>query len=344
MIRLPPRAVWRNWLVIGLAAGQLAVWPLAAETVTNVTVAHRFLSAPTNLPPPPMPHAESPVDLFRKLLAMTTTGQHDFLTNRPPAVRLRIQAKLREYAALDPNERELRLRATELRWYLLPLLHESPTNRAAQLTAIPADLRALVNARLLQWDILPPPLQTEFFESEHALRYFTHVDPSNGPPMPPMPPLSPGQRQLHSQPGPDLAHWNSLSGDEHQRITDQFNQFFELTPAEKQKTLNTLSDAERRQMEKTLETFGQLPRGQRLQCLRAFTEFAGMSTAEKQDFLKNAQHWTQMSPKERQTWRDLVTHVPQWPPLPSTLTPPMPPPLPPPLTQRAPPALATNHN
>jgi hypothetical protein len=112
------------------------------------------------------------VDLFRKLLAMTTRpGSMIFLTNRPPAVRLRIQAKLREYAALDPNERELRLRATELRWYLLPLLHESPTNRAAQLTAIPADLRALVNARLLQWDILPPPLQTEFFESEHALRY-----------------------------------------------------------------------------------------------------------------------------------------------------------------------------
>jgi hypothetical protein len=33
-----------------------------------------------------------------------------------------------------------------------------------------------------------------------------------------------------------------------------------------------------------------------------------------------------MSPGERQTWRDLVTHVPQWPPLPPTLLlPPMPP-------------------
>jgi hypothetical protein len=70
-------------------------------------------------------------------------------------------------------------------------------------------------------------------------------------------------------------------------------------------------------MEKTLETFGKLPPGQRLQCIRAFTEFAGMSAQEKQDFLKNAQRWSQMSPKERQTWRDLVTHVPEWPPLPS---------------------------
>jgi hypothetical protein len=108
---------------------------------------------------------------------------------------------------------------------------------------------------------------------------------------------------------------------------------------EKKKTLNTLSDAERQQMEKTLETFGKLPPVQRLKCIRAFTEFAGMSAQEKQDFLKNAQRWSQMSPKERQTWRDLVTHVPEWPPLPSALI--MPPMPPPPIDQRRTP-VATN--
>jgi len=340
MIHPRQRPGVRDWIGAVFAAGLFAAFPLAAQTVTNLHAPHPLILAPANLLPPPPPPAKSPVVLFRELLAMTATERENALTNRPPVVRARILAKVREYAALDPNERELRLRATELRWHLLPLLHESPTNRAALLATIPDYLQPLVNSRLQQWDILPPSLQAEFFESEHALRYFTHVDSSSGPPLPP-----------GWQPGPhdsELTHWDALSGDQRQTITAQFNQFFELTLAEKQKTLNTLSDAERQQMEKTLEMFGQLPHAQRLQCLRAFTEFAGMSAQEKQDFLKNARRWSQMTPKERQTWRDLVTHVPEWPPLPPQAMPPVPsqllPPVPPPLSLHAPPALATNRN
>ena len=77
-----------------------------------------------------------------------------------------------------------------------------------------------------------------------------------------------------------------LSEDQRQKIAAQFNQFFELTPVEKKKTLNTLSDAERQQMEKTLETFGKLPPAQRQKCIRAFTEFAGMSARGKTGFFE----------------------------------------------------------
>jgi hypothetical protein len=338
MIHSPQRTALRDWLIVVLAAGQFAVFQLAAETVTNVPAPQKLFFGPTNLSLPPMPHLKSPVDLFRELLAMTPAERENYLTNRPPGIRARILAKVREYEALDPNERELRLRATELRWYLLPLLHESPTNRTARLAAIPDDLQPLVKNRLRQWDILPPPLKAEFLASERTLRYFTHVDPSNSPPLPPLPQ---DQRWRHNPRGPDLAHWDMLSEDQRQKVTAQFNRFFELTPAEKQKTLNTLSDAERQQMEKTLETFGKLPPAQRWKCIRAFTEFASLSAQEKQDFLKNAQRWSQLSPKERQTWRDLVTHVPAWPPLPSAL---IMPPLPPQLTQRLHPVAATNPN
>jgi hypothetical protein len=337
MIRSRHRPVLRDWIGKALATGIFVAFPLAAETATNINAPHQLFPAAAILLPPALPHVKSPVDSFRELLAMTATERETALTNRPPAVRARILAKVREYAALDPNERALRLRATELRWYLLPLLLESPTNRAAQLAAVPDDLQPLVNSRLQQWDILPPTLQAEFFESQHALRYFTHVDSSSSPPGPPMPP--------GWHPGPhdsDLTHWDAFSGDQRQTLTARVNQFFELTPAEKQKTLNTLSDAERQQMEKTLEMFGQLPRAQRQQCLRAFTEFAGMTAQEKQDFLKNAQRWSQMSPKERQAWRDLVAHVPEWPPMPPQLMPPMP--LPPQLSQRVNPVVATNPN
>ena len=69
-----------------------------------------------------VPRMQSPVDFFRQLLAMTPAERVASLTNRPPEARARILAKVREYQALGPDERELRLRATELRWYLTPLL------------------------------------------------------------------------------------------------------------------------------------------------------------------------------------------------------------------------------
>jgi hypothetical protein len=317
-----------------LAVGQVAVCQLAAGAVTNIPAPQKVFSASTNLSLSAIRRSKSPVDLFRRLLVLTPAERENFLTNRPPDIRNRILAKVLEYEDLDPNERELRLRATELRWYLLPLLHdESPTNRAAQLAQVPDDLRGLVNARLDIWIILPPPLQEEFLENERALRYFTHLDLPNNPM------LSPGRERQHSPPDRDLARWNTLSEDQRRKITAQIDQFFELTPEEKQNTLNTLSDVEREQMKKTLQTFDNLPAQQRAVCIRAFTKFAGMNAVEKQEFLKNAERWSQMSPQERQTWRDLVTHVPDWSSLPSPVLPPIPP-----LTQRLHPVAVTNPN
>lgn len=247
-----------------------------------------------------MPQTQSPVTFFRQLLAMNPVERNNSLTNRLPETRARILAKVHEYQALSPDERELRLRATELRWWLTPLLHTSPINREPRLTQVPDDLRGLVQSRLTQWDLLPPPLQQEFLDNDKALHYFARVETNN------VVAATPEQRQ----------------------ISDQFNQFFEFTPKEKQQTLATLSESERAQMEKTLKTFEQLPPQQRMQCVRNYAKFAGMSNPERAEFLKNAEHWSQMSPQERQSWRDLVAHVPLWPPLPppsvpANLMPPM---------------------
>ena len=243
---------------------------------------------------PPLPQASSPVSFFRNLLTMSLTERVNSLSNRPPEFRDRIMAKVREYQLLDPDERELRLRATELRWQLTPLLRAPAAERSNRLAQVPEDLRGLVESRLKQWDILPPPLQQEFLANDKALHYFARVDGTNQPAATP----------------------------QQQNIAERFNQFFELTPAEKQQTLGTLSEAERAQMEKTLKSFEQLPAPQRFQCLRNYAKFAGMSAADRADFLKNAERWSKLTPKERQTWRDLVAHVPTWPPMPPSIVPP----------------------
>src|SRR5262245_42712022 len=85
---------------------------------------------------PALPKLHSPVDTFRQLLAMSPGERRQYLTNRPPAAQKQILAKLHEYQLLKPEERELRLRATELQWYLMPLMSMPRTNRTARLALI----------------------------------------------------------------------------------------------------------------------------------------------------------------------------------------------------------------
>ena len=242
--------------------------------------------------------AISPVAYFRTLLAMSPQQRVICLTNRPPDTRKRILQKVQEYERLSPDERELRLRATELRWYIMPLLAAPAGNHDRALAGIPADLREIVRTRLTEWDILPQPLKEEFLENEKALYYFAGVRrPDNG--------------------AEDVA----LAA-QRARISSQFNQFLELTPDEKKQTLDSLSTEERFQMQKTLEAFGKLTSVQKYQCIQNYARFAGMSDMDRAEFLKNAERWSQMSAVERQAWRDLVANVPDWPPLPASIFPP----------------------
>ena len=293
-----------------VCAGHFLIFPLFAQAPTAVSPPAKSFSAPTN-GLPPWRNGKSPVDFFRQLLAMTPDERDEFLTNRPPEIRARILVKVGEYEALGPNERELRLRATELRWYLIPLLRESPANRTARLVQVPDDVRELVQSRLEEWTLLPPTLQQEFLENERILHYFAHVDAGS----------SPAENFGRAPSEAERAHWNELSEAERRQVTAGFNQFFDLTPDEKEKALNTLSEAERHQMEKTLQSFEKMPPSQRDECVNAFARFASMTAPEQAEFLKNAERWSALSPAERQAWRDLVVNVPQWPPLPSDFVP-----------------------
>jgi hypothetical protein len=283
---------------------------LAAPAQSNlpVPVPARFSYTATNLMPP-MPTALSPVSFFRQLLMMSPAERNNSLADRTPEARARILAKVREYKALDPDERELRLRATELRWYLVPLLRMAPVERTGLLARVPPELLGIVKSRLRQWDVLPPSLHAEFLANDQTLHYLTQTQ---------TPPAT--NRQ------PDT-------------IAELFSQFFVLTPREQQRLLGMLSETERLQMEKTLKSFDQLPVQQRAQCIHNYAKFAGMSGTEQAEFLKNAESWSKMSPQERQTWRDLVASVPMWPPGPSALPPPLPPNLRP---KGVKPSMATN--
>jgi hypothetical protein len=254
-------------------------------------------SAATNQPSatPPLPVWHSPVESFRRLLVMPNAERKEYLESRNTDFRNRIVEKIREYQKLTPEERELKLKATELRWYIEPLLKVSPTNRPAELAGIPAGIREMVVARLQQWDRLSPAVQQSLLTNRHGATYIASVATTNSPPSP----VDAMRRAMAAR----------------------FERLFDLTPAEKQAVLSSLSEAERRQMEKTLAAFQQLPATQRRVCILSFKKFVGMNADERQDFLKNAQRWSQMSPSERQAWRELVSTAPNLPPLPIVAVP-----------------------
>src|SRR5262245_32164226 len=93
----------------------------APPVSTNVAVRAAF---------PPLP--EPQVSYFRKLLALSPAQLDRALASIAEPGRSKLLAKLKEYAALAPGEREAHLRATELRAYLAPLMGTPPANRTPQ--------------------------------------------------------------------------------------------------------------------------------------------------------------------------------------------------------------------
>jgi len=330
-----------------LGAGCLSAVPLPAQPASNLPAPTPSNPAaatlPVTKPPasprplPPLPAAPPPVSFFRELLAMNASERKQALTNYTADRQTQILAKIREYESLQPDDRELRLRVTQLRWYLRSLMTTPATNRPAMLAMVPEPDRQLVEDRLQEWDKLPPDVQKELLGLEPTLQYFAEIEGrSEQQRHQILTNISPTRRAMLEN---GIQQWSSMSDDQRRKTLSRFDQFFQLTPQEKEKALQTLSEPERRQIEKTLQTFGKLPPAQRAQCIRSFDKFASLSLEERQQFLKNAERWKLMSPGERQAWRQLVSRLPPPPP---RRPPPLPPPVPP--RPQPTPAVATNGN
>jgi len=263
----------------------------------------------------PPPTVKSPVEFFRELLAMTTPSErYAALSNRPPENQKLIMAKVREYLALSAEDRELRLRATELHWRMLPLMRLPATNRTERLGSIPEPDRRMIESRLQDWDKLAGPVQQQLLTNQEAIRLFIQREAGTNAPVD-IVNLSPKRRQRLEE---DFGKINAMKPDERRQLVDRFTQFFDLTAEEKnkakQKALSAFTDAERARIEKTLARFQNLTSEQRTRCIQSFEKFSTMSLAERQQFLKNAERWIAMKPEERKAWRDLVEQIELMPP------------------------------
>lgn len=267
---------------------------------------------------PPMP--PSPIAEFRKWLE-SPEERKIALARRSEASRQALQNKIAEYTALAPAERERRLKATEVQWYVSRLLKIPKAGRDAALRQVPVIWQPMVLERLITWDKMSPDLQKEALAHQLVMEYLsTPSDRKQAV----LKSLSPSESAaLKSR----LEQWKVLPAVERARLDERLDEFFSMRPEKQQQTLNNFPESERKSMEKAVQAFKALSPQQRELCIKSFAEFAEkfavMSRAEQIAFLKNAERWQEMSQKDRDMWRNVVAIAPPLPPLPEQ-TPPIP--------------------
>lgn len=251
---------------------------------------------------PPLPL--SPVQTFRTLLATNTSGRAQWLALRIPAQRQYLDDKLKEYEAMSAAEREERLQTLQLRWYLPQLMKMNRAERTRQLVQIPLPDRALVEAKLETWDILPPSLRSDILTNQVALSVFLPSAQSGNDSV--LRSLSAERREELQRQFEDL---NNLPADRREQIFAHFRNFFELEPGEKNKALEKLAPTERQQMQRTLATFGGLDKDQREMAMEGFKKFAELNASERAAFLQTVERWQKMTEAERERWRQVVRRL-----------------------------------
>lgn len=259
---------------------RLAVIFLAGLLAAPVPAAEEAVA---NFPLPP-----SPVEEFRHWLVMPAERLDAAMADRPIEKRSVLLRKVNYYKSLGYAERERRLELVELRWYLSPLLAAPAEEREQQVRYLPARYRPVVQARLDHWQMLPPEFQRQVLETELGMQYLILLpQPKAAPEIVPTPPEPP--------------------------ISAQLQRIFALTPDRRVRLLSSFPDAERDEIQRTLDIFAHLPPELRRTCIESFERLARMNAGERREFLRNAERWQALSPLERTTWKTLVDSLPPWP-------------------------------
>lgn len=256
---------------------------------------------------------------FRRLLAMSSEERELDLANKPPGFRDMLLAKLKEYDALTPEQQELRIRSTELRFDMMYLLRASPERRSEKLERMPEDRRKLAEARLEQWDKLPEELKQDVLEHQSTLSYVVRVEAAPAAAKEDVfASMSPEYREKVKS---RIEVINGLPKEKRNEMLSAFHKLFDFSDGEQQEILVKLNQAEREKVEKKLAEFEKLSPEDRRKCMDSAHKFNNLTANEQAKFMEAAERWGKMSEEERNTWRNLIKQMPM-PPLPPGAKPP----------------------
>jgi hypothetical protein len=257
--------------------------------------------------PVPVPVQQSPVELFRKLMADSPGERDEYLARQTSSVRSFLQQRLNQYAAMTREARELKLQTTELRFFLRPQLTASPVQRQIMLATTPDHYREIVRLRIERWDGLSPELQQQILKNEALLGLILRIGQSGSTGF---------SKTMPRGVSAELKAWNALPAGDRLQMLSSFRSFFAFSEFEKSRIIASLPEYQRHKITGTLTALHELSPDERTACLNALQRFGSMSLAEQQRFFRNAEAWRNITPAEQTAWRMVVR---EFPPLPGDL-------------------------
>ncbi len=240
-----------------------------------------------------------------------------------------LRRELQKYDEMPKEERETELQKLRVWYYVRDLVKHPVESRKDAVAVLPENERALVEVRLRRWDLLPQDLQKEIMENERTIRYVVQLDGLSRQ----------EQKELEATLPPNLRKswdekldgWHAIPPERRQRIYAQFQKFFELSPRERAKVLETLPQQDREQAEKSLlvvQEIEKLSPAERATCLDSLKNF--FETPPKSDQLyyqlEKIQRWKAMSTKEKSVLKKIHGVLPPGlePPIPGVTSQPPP--------------------
>ena len=262
----------------------------------------------------------SPVEKFRLLLEASSSELNSELDTYPEETRSRIRLKITEYRKLSVEKRRQKLVATELRWYLPPLLNVDQETRDLHLKKLEPILANVIYQRLLTWDTLPEDLKSSSSKSSLIIGHLSKA-PSLNPPLPN--PSASGTLASAAQPSsqntPSLpgAPGNSGSVKASNPVSEERLQrlqaYFGMSQEAKNATLkdaSLMSDSIFMSRLNWLET---MPEQLWERVLSHLIRFQELSAEEKKAFGQSIKTWNRLPQAEKQAMRNLVKRTPPFP-------------------------------
>jgi hypothetical protein len=246
------------------------------------------------------------LDRFQRLLAMSPEDREKALTSKSDKQRSYLRRELLRYEEMPKDERETALQGLRV-WYYVRELVKHPTEaRTNALPIIPEVERKPVEVRLRRWDLLPQDLQKEIMDNERTIRYVVQLEGLSRQERKEIQATLP--QSLQKSWDEKLEEWHAIPIERRQRIYAQFQKFFELSPKERAKFLETLPRQDRDQAEKSLQVVQELDKlspEDRAACLESFKDFAETPAKSSQRFLhlETIRQWKEMSTKEKDILR-----------------------------------------
>ncbi len=270
--------------------------------------------------PPALPEVkDSPIRHLQNLLKAAQDERNQLLNQHKATTRAFWQRKLSEYSAMDPVERDQKLREAQLHWYLLLILRTPTENRETKLIQIPQADRGLIENRLNDWHALPETMQIDIMTHLPVLSYFGRLSS-----------LKPEARkkameeslQTGNRPDMNSSAWGNLDASQRRSMYLAYQKFFTLAEEKRQRVLAKVPMPQRLNIQSKLTQLENLPPEIKQKCLEALEKYAEMTPNERISFKTNAARWKQMPASEHAVWKKVVK---KWPPLPPVRTRAMPP-------------------